>query len=54
MSAAQNTHVSGANALDLGSVSEANQNVTPNIKTNYREIQENVKTKDPAMENFLR
>ena len=54
MSAAQNTHVSGANALDLGSVSEANQNVTPNIKTNYREIQENVKTKDPAMENFLK
>ena len=54
MSAAQNTHVSGANALDLGSVSEANQNVTPNIKTNYKEIQENVKTEDPAIEDFLR
>ena len=54
MSAAQNTHVSGANALDLGSVSEANQNVTPDIKTNYREIQENVKTEDPAIEDFLR
>ena len=54
MSAAQNTHVSGANALDLGSVSEANQNVTPNIKTNYREIQENVKTEDPAIEDFLK
>ena len=54
MSAAQNTHVSGANALDLGSVSEANQNITPDIKTNYREIQENVKTEDPAIEDFLR
>ena len=54
MSAAQNTHVSGANALDLGSVSEANQNITPDIKTNYREIQENVKTRDPAIEDFLR
>ena len=54
MSAAQNTHVSGANALDVGSVSESNQNVTPDIKTNYREIQENVKTEDPAIEDFLR
>ena len=54
MSAAQNTHVSGANALDFGSVSEANQNITPDIKTNYREIQENVKTEDPAIEDFLR
>ena len=54
MSAAQNTQVSGANALDLGSVSEANQNITPDIKTNYKEIQENVKTEDPAIEDFLR
>ena len=54
MSSAQNTHVSGANALDLGSVSEANQNITPDIKTNYREIQESVKTEDPAIEDFLR
>ena len=54
MSAAQNTGVSGANALDLGSVGEANQNITPDIKTNYREIQENVKTEDPAIEDFLR
>tara|TARA_B100000212_G_scaffold147858_1_gene111046 strand:+ start:5888 stop:7432 length:1545 start_codon:yes stop_codon:yes gene_type:complete len=54
MSVAQNTHVSGANALELGSVSQANQNVTPDIKTNYREIQENVKTEDPAIEDFLR
>ena len=54
MSTAQNTHVSGANALDLGSVSEVNQNITPDIKTNYREIQENVKTEDPAIEDFLR
>ena len=54
MSAVQNTHVSGANALDFGSVSEANQNITPDIKTNYREIQENVKTQDSAIEDFLR
>ena len=53
MSAA-NTQVSGANALDLGSVGELKQNVTPDIKTNYREIQENVKTEDPAIEDFLR
>ena len=54
MSSAQNTHVSGANALDLGSVSEANQNITPDIKTNYKEIQENVKIEYPAREDFLR
>ena len=54
MSATQNTRVSGANALDFGSVSEANPNITPNIKTNYREIQENFKTEDPAIEDFLR
>ena len=44
----------GAAALDLGSVSEANQNITPDIKTNYREIQENIKTEDHVMEDFLR
>tara|TARA_Y100001958_G_scaffold156998_1_gene150999 strand:- start:994 stop:1452 length:459 start_codon:yes stop_codon:yes gene_type:complete len=54
MSAAQNTRVSGANALELGSVSENSQNFTPDIKTNYREIQENVKTEEPAIEDFLR
>ena len=54
MSAAQNTHVSGANALDLGSVNETNQNITPDIKTNYREIQENAKTEDPTIEDFWR
>ena len=54
MSTAQNTHVSGANALDFGSVSDANQNITPDIKTNYSEIQENIKIEDPVIEDFLK
>ena len=54
MSSNQNMSVSGANALDLGSMNETSKNITPDIKTNYREIQENVKTEDPIFENFLR
>tara|TARA_B100000963_G_scaffold128400_1_gene112070 strand:- start:10064 stop:11605 length:1542 start_codon:yes stop_codon:yes gene_type:complete len=54
MSSNQNTQISGANALDLGSINETNANLTPSIKTNYREIQENVKIEDPIIEDFLR
>ncbi|MAK12372.1 MAG: cell division protein FtsZ [Candidatus Pelagibacter sp.] len=53
MSATQNVHVSGANALDIGSINQASDNVTPDIKTNYREIQENIKVEDPIVEDFL-
>ena len=54
MSTTQNTHVSGANALDLGTINQSNQSITPDIKTNYQEIQENIKIEDPIEEDFLR
>ena len=49
-----NTHVSGANALDVGSINQSDENFTPNIKTNYSEIQENMKIEDSAIESYLK
>jgi cell division protein FtsZ len=54
MSTAQNTHVSGANALDLGTINQSNQSITPDIKTNYQEIQDNIKIEDPIEQDFLK
>jgi cell division protein FtsZ len=54
MSTTQSTHVSGANALDLGTINQSNQSITPDIKTNYQEIQENIKIEDPIEQDFLR
>ena len=54
VSTAQNTHVSGANALDLGTINQSNQSITPDIKTNYQEIQDNIKIEDPIEQDFLK
>ena len=54
MQGTQNTHISGANALDLGSVNQSGENISPDIKTNYSEIQENIKIEDPVIEDFLK
>ncbi len=54
LSTTQNMRISGANALDLGSMSETSKNITPDIKTNYSEIQDSVKTEEPIFDDFLR
>ena len=43
-----------ANALDLGTINQSNQSITPDIKTNYQEIQDNIKIEDPIEQDFLK
>ncbi len=48
-----NGSIEGANALNLNTVEYSNQGTTPNIKTNYQEIQESYKNDDLELKEFL-
>ena len=44
----------GANALDVGSLQETTKNITPEIKTNYQEIQQEVISESLGQDDLLK